>query len=95
VAIGLVAAAHLSALLGHAAPALQEEIEAVLTRLNLPVRIPARLPAGALLQAMGTDKKRAAGKLRFVLIREAGDVFVSGDVPEAAVLATLRAVAGS
>jgi shikimate kinase / 3-dehydroquinate synthase len=95
VAMGLVAAARLSALLGHVTPALQAEIEALLTRLNLPVRIPAHLPADALLQAMGADKKRAAGKLRFVLIREVGDVFVSGDVPEAAVLATLQAVAGS
>jgi shikimate kinase / 3-dehydroquinate synthase len=95
VAMGLVAAAHLSALLGHATPALQAEIETLLTRLHLPVGIPAHLPADALMQAMGADKKRAAGKLRFVLIREVGDVFVSDDVPEAAVLATLRAVAGS
>jgi shikimate kinase / 3-dehydroquinate synthase len=95
VAMGLVAAAHLSALLGHAAPALQEEIEAMLTRLNLPIRIPTQLQAGALLQAMTTDKKRAAGKLRFVLIREVGDVFVSGDVPETAVLATLSALTSS
>jgi shikimate kinase / 3-dehydroquinate synthase len=95
VAMGLVAAAHLSALLGHAAPTLQEEIEAVLTRLNLPIRIPTQLQAGALLQAMATDKKRAAGKLRFVLIREVGDVFVSGDVPETAVLTTLRALSSS
>jgi 3-dehydroquinate synthetase len=90
-----VAAAHLSALLGHATPALQAEIETLLTRLHLPVGIPAHLPTDALMQAMGADKKRAAGKLRFVLIREVGDVFVSDDVPEAAVLATLRAVAGS
>jgi shikimate kinase / 3-dehydroquinate synthase len=95
VAMGLVAAAHLSALLGHAAPALQEEIETLLTRLNLPIRIPTQLQAGALLQAMATDKKRAAGKLRFVLIREVGDVFVSGDVPETAVLTTLRALTSS
>jgi 3-dehydroquinate synthase len=92
VAIGLVAAAHLSAALGYAPPALQEEIERLLRRLTLPVRIPAGLPPEALLAAMGRDKKRAAGRLRFVLIAGPGDVFVAGDVPEPQVLDTLRAL---
>ena len=89
VAMGLVAAANLSARLGHCEPALQQRIEAVLQRLSLPTRIPATLAPAAIWQAMGSDKKKMAGRLRFVLIRDAGDVFVAGEVEEAAVLATL------
>jgi shikimate kinase / 3-dehydroquinate synthase len=93
VAIGLVAAAHLSARLGHADTALQQRLEALLTRLRLPVRIPADLAPEALLRAMGSDKKKASGRLRFVLLRGVGAVFVTADVPQTAVLATLRALA--
>jgi shikimate kinase / 3-dehydroquinate synthase len=89
VAMGLVAAMRLSARLGHCETALIDQVEELLTRLALPIRIPGRLAAAALLQAMGSDKKRAAGRLRFVLLRDVGDPFVTAEVPEAAVLATL------
>lgn len=92
VAMGLVAAAHLSALLGYAAPALQDGIESLLRHLTLPTRIPNGLAPAALLAAMAHDKKRAHGQLRFVLIARPGEVFVAGDVPEERVLQTLRAV---
>ena len=92
VALGLVAAANLSARLGHCAPDLQSKIEVVLTRLNLPTRTPAYLPPAALYQAMGRDKKKVAGRLRFVLLRGVGDVFVADEVAETAVLATLESV---
>ncbi|HSG17111.1 MAG TPA: 3-dehydroquinate synthase [Anaerolineae bacterium] len=92
VAMGLVAAAHLSAALGYARPELQGEIESILTQIGLPARIPTELPAEALLKAMGHDKKRAAGRLQFVLIRQPGDVFVSDQVPETAVRQTLEAL---
>lgn len=92
VAMGLVAAANLSARLEYCDPGLQTRIEAVLTRLHLPTRIPANLPHETLFRAMGSDKKKAAGQLRFVLLRDVGDVLVKGDVPETAVYATLAAV---
>jgi 3-dehydroquinate synthase len=88
VAIGLVAAARLSAALGHCLPELVERIEALLTRLDLPSRIPGLEPA-ALLRAMYSDKKKARDRLRFILLRDIGDVFISSDVPIAAVLAVL------
>jgi 3-dehydroquinate synthase len=89
VAMGLVAAAHLSAYLEECSPALQTQIETILTRFHLPIRIPANLPTQDLLTAMRYDKKKAAGQLRFVLLREAGEVFVTSEVPETAVLQTL------
>lgn len=91
VAMGLVAAAHLAAALGHCDAALQGRIEAVLTRVGLPTRIPAEFAPRTIYQAMFSDKKKAAGRLRFILIRDVGDVFVTGEVGETAVLATLAA----
>jgi 3-dehydroquinate synthetase len=41
---------------------------------------------------MGSDKKKAAGRLRFVLLRDVGDVFVTGNVAETAVMATWESV---
>ena len=49
VAIGLVAAAHLSATLGYCDPGLQERIERMLSHLGLPTRIPAELVPSDLL----------------------------------------------
>lgn len=91
VALGLVAAAHLSAALGHCDAGLQPRIEQVLTRVGLPTRMLAALEPDALYRAMGSDKKKAAGRLRFVLLHDVGDVFVTDEVEKTAVLATLRA----
>jgi shikimate kinase/3-dehydroquinate synthase len=74
VAIGMVAAARLSEQRGIAGHGLADEIVGVLRRLGLPVEIPADLDIGAINAAMGLDKKRAAGKVRFVLPRRIGEV---------------------
>ena len=90
--MGLVAAANLSARLEHCDPALQGRIESVLQSQGLPTRIPAEFPVETMYQAMFTDKKKAAGKLRFILLHDVGDVFVTGDVAAQAILASLTAV---
>jgi 3-dehydroquinate synthase len=90
VAMGLVAAANLSARLGHCPPTLQDRIELALTKVGLPTRLPKTLAPEALLKAMGSDKKKVAGQLRFVLLRDVGQAFVTDAVPESDVLATLR-----
>lgn len=92
VALGLVAAANLSARLGYCSPDLQGRIETALRHAGLPDRIPADLPPEAQYRAMFSDKKKAAGKLRFILLRDVEDVFVADDVPETAVMETLAAV---
>jgi 3-dehydroquinate synthase len=94
VAMGLVAAARLSAALGECDPALPEQVEGVLSRLGLPTRIPSSLGPAALYGAMGNDKKKQAGRLRFVLIGDVGNVFLRADVPEAAVMAALEEAVG-
>ena len=91
VGMGLIAAAHLSSTLGFCAESLQLRIEVVLEKSGLPLRIPQNLSPATLHLAMGTDKKKAGGRLRFILIRDVGDVFISEDVPIEAILETLSA----
>lgn len=92
VAMGLVAAANLSARLGLCSADLQVRIETALQQANLPSRIPIELAPQAQYRAMFSDKKKAGGKLRFILLRDVGDVFVADDVPDTAVMETLKAL---
>ena len=75
VAVGLVAAARLSAALGLCDPSLPARVEDALIGLGLPVRY-ADLEPAALWEAMAADKKWRGGRSRFVLIRDVGDVAV-------------------
>jgi 3-dehydroquinate synthase len=93
VAIGLVAAARLSAALGYCDPRLPEQIEALLRAHWLPVKMPPGLVAADVLQAMGADKKRRGGRLHYVLLRAAGDAFVTADVSEEDALRTVEGLA--
>lgn len=90
VAMGLVAAANLSARMGYCSSALQERIESALAGATLPTRIPGNVSPDQLFAAMSRDKKRTAGRLRFVLLRDIGDVFVTDAVNQTEVLATLK-----
>lgn len=89
VAMGLVAAAHLSSSLGHCDPELVRYIENLLVDVGLPTRIPPEFDPDDLLQVMKLDKKRTSGMVRYVLIRSAGEVFTASDVPQHAVSATI------
>jgi 3-dehydroquinate synthetase len=90
VAMGLVAAANLSARLNFCSATLQARIESVVADAGLPVRIPATIDSRRLIEAMGRDKKKTEGRIRFVLLRDIGDVFVTDTVKETDVLATLK-----
>lgn len=73
VAIGLNAAARLSAKLGLISAAEVMRIEAVLAAHALPVRLKAPLPLPALLAAMARDKKVRGGLPRFVVLHKIGE----------------------
>lgn len=93
VAVGLGLAATLSARLGHCSQEWPSRVIAHLAACGLPARI-ADLPRGfsveALMGRMAKDKKNRDGKMRFVLMRGAGDCFTSADVPAEAVTTLLR-----
>jgi 3-dehydroquinate synthetase len=92
VAMGIVAATRLSVQLGLCPETALERIETVIASAQLPIRIPSDLEPKQLVSAMRSDKKKEAGKLRYVLIKDIGDVFVTDEVPEDAVLKTLTAL---
>ena len=89
VAMGLVAAINLSARLGFCGMSLQKQIDAILKSVNLPTRIPSNIKPEALLLAMQNDKKKRAGQLRFILIRDIGQAFVSDEVSNQNILDTI------
>ena len=95
VGLGLVAAARLSELGGFALPGLADRVKSLVSRVGLATTLPSTMSGDALIAAMHRDKKRHAGKVRFVLMHDVGDPFVADDVSPSAldeVLASLQPV---
>ncbi|MGY0634888.1 3-dehydroquinate synthase [Luteimonas sp. A478] len=90
VAVGMVLAARLSERLGLAPAADSERLLALLQRFGLPTAVPPDLEPERLLALMRLDKKAQSSGLRFIVWEGAGRARIQGDVPEQAVLATLR-----
>ncbi|KEO83749.1 3-dehydroquinate synthase [Tumebacillus flagellatus] len=90
VALGMVAAAELSVELGLCTPLVAEDVEDAVEKAGLPTRIPAELPADALIASMRQDKKATGGTLTFILLKEKGSVVIDKNVPEVAVRAVLE-----
>ena len=88
VAIGMVAAARISAELGRAEPSLPGRIEAALAAWGLPVRCPP-FGVGDIWEAMAHDKKRRGRSLRWVLPHAIGHVEITDAVPRQVVTSVL------
>jgi shikimate kinase/3-dehydroquinate synthase len=80
VGLGLVAAARLSEQAGFATPGLADRVESLVARVGLATTLPTEMPVDALVDAMHRDKKRQRGKLRFILLHDLGDPFVTDEV---------------
>ncbi|MFN8444208.1 MAG: 3-dehydroquinate synthase [Caldilineaceae bacterium] len=78
VAIGMVAAMRMAVDLGRCDTALAERTEKLLERLGLPT-FATELNLEQVLAIMGTDKKRAGKKLRFIIAQGLGDVVIIDD----------------
>jgi 3-dehydroquinate synthase len=72
VAIGMAFAARLSQRRGLCNDALRERLCRLLKDAKLPVTIPSGIKSDALIAGMATDKKIAAGKVKFVCVEELG-----------------------
>lgn len=90
VALGLIAAAELSARLGHCPPSLPERTRSIVARLGLPTCY--TFDVERVQALMGTDKKRAGRSLRFVLPRGVGEVSLVQNVAAEAVEEALRSI---
>ncbi len=82
VAVGLVLEAQLAEDIHLAEPGLAAAIRRALLGLGLPVDIPAGLDSEAIDRAMGSDKKRRSGKLRFALPLRIGAARVGIEIDE-------------
>jgi 3-dehydroquinate synthase len=93
VAAGMMCAARLACLLGMIDVEVADRQEKLLLRFGLPVR-PEAWSVDEILKVMRRDKKAAAGRLRFVLLRAPGIVEVVENVDERQVEATLQKMMG-
>jgi len=84
VALGLVAALRIGVALGVTPRDLAGDAVQILARMGLPVDLDSQ-PLDAALHLVAYDKKRQAGKLRFILVRAPGSVEIaeisSSDLP--------------
>jgi 3-dehydroquinate synthase len=81
VAAGMVMAAELSLLQGTVSKKDVERVKNLLGRAGLPMKGPAVAPE-QLLALMATDKKAAAGQVRFVVLRSIGAAELRGGIAE-------------
>jgi len=90
VAAGMVMAAELSLRAGLLDAPTVARVPALIKRAGLPVEGP-ELPVARYLELMAVDKKASAGKIRFVLLEALGRAVVRDDLPQAAIVAAIRA----
>ncbi len=94
VAIGMVVAARLSEAIKLVKPGLAETLRTQLDALGLPTTIPADQSPELLCDYLSHDKKKANGRVRFVLPRAIGEVQTGCILPDEVlhdILATTRA----
>jgi len=88
VAMGIVVAGRVAVAMGLCQPELPPRIEALLRAFGLPTQVPPFQPE-AVWEAMALDKKKRGSRLRFVLPRALGDVIITEEVVQEAVLTVL------
>jgi 3-dehydroquinate synthase len=80
VAIGMLAAARISNRMGLLESTEVDRLKAVIEWAGLLTGIPPNLKAEDIIQSMKHDKKIAGGRIRFVLLRSIGEVFITDEV---------------
>ncbi|MEM7403135.1 MAG: 3-dehydroquinate synthase [Myxococcota bacterium] len=93
VALGLLAAAHLSHNVGLCSSSLPTTIKQLLTKWQLPTQLPPQCSPQTIWQIMQTDKKRHNGQLRFILLKQPGSPCIYTQVPPHKVLHALNQLA--
>lgn len=82
VALGMIAAAKLSAKMRYLPEDELMRVENILVQAGLPAKIPASCAANAVIARLKMDKKKKDNVIQFVLIKKIGMPFVSGSVSE-------------
>lgn len=89
VAIGMVAAAMVSQRMDILPYSVLNKIKTVIVRAGLPINIPG-LDIRKIMQVMGHDKKKMGGKIKFVLPRSIGKVYITDEVSDTLVEQVLK-----
>jgi 3-dehydroquinate synthase len=84
ISLGMRAALRLSEEFAGLDAAVSRRLVRLLGMWRLPLVLPGSIGTATVLEKMGRDKKFDHGRLKFVLLRAAGDAFVSGEVTTAA-----------
>ncbi|NNE91488.1 MAG: 3-dehydroquinate synthase [Verrucomicrobiales bacterium] len=94
ISLGLAAASRLSVKKSGLAESDADRIIAALKQFHLPTVLDAEVKTVTILEKMTRDKKFEDGKIRFVLLREIGDAFVSDEVSLSDIEAEIEALRG-
>ena len=95
ISLGLVAACQLSVEKSGLSEASANRILEALRHFELPLQLPEEISTESVLAALKKDKKFHAGSVRFVLLRNLGDAFVSKAVSEADLERTINGLRSS
>lgn len=91
VAIGMACAADMAVSLGLLTQDAADRICRLIERAGLPQHLSADMDPAAVYDKMFSDKKVAAGKIRFILPTRVGEVVLKGDIAQDVVIQTLTA----
>ncbi|MBN1473651.1 MAG: 3-dehydroquinate synthase [Syntrophaceae bacterium] len=80
VALGMIAAARISAKKNYLDAQEATRIEEIIRLANLPTKIPGFLPAGEIINRLQMDKKKKGDTIHFVLLKKIGMPFINGGV---------------
>ncbi|MEK9630230.1 MAG: 3-dehydroquinate synthase [Nitrospinota bacterium] len=89
VAIGMVYAAKLSNQLGKCSEEVPQRINALVKKFGLPFDLP-DLDSGAIIESLYHDKKTMNNKIKFILVKEIGEIEIVNDMPEAEIIKLLQ-----
>ncbi|MGB5593602.1 MAG: 3-dehydroquinate synthase [Crocosphaera sp.] len=92
VGIGMVAAGRIAVKLGMWREEISKRQEKLIQKTALPITIPKTLASTDILESLQLDKKVKAGKVRFILPRDIGQVEISDRVPSEVITTVLEAM---
>jgi 3-dehydroquinate synthase len=92
VSLGIAAALHLSVQQAGLSRAEADKVLGTLRAFDLPVRLPADISTGALMEALFKDKKFESGAIRFVLTARLGSAFVARSLTEEDIRSAIKDV---
>ena len=90
VSLGLIAAARLSEKIAGLPGRDRERIEHLIRKAELPAAIPNHISTELIIAKLRADKKKSGATINFVLLRELGVPFVTGEVGETLLRETIE-----